>query len=133
MQKWYGSAGLCLNEQKEMLMVLQGKTHEEKKWAIPAGGKEGDETFEECCIREVQEETGFEVKITRPLFIKEGTTYGVDVEVHYFEVQVTGGSPTIQDPDNLIHDIAWKSQNELLDLPLAFPEDKDYLLQFMTK
>jgi ADP-ribose pyrophosphatase YjhB (NUDIX family) len=132
MKKWYGSAGICMNKHGEILMVLQGKPHEEKAWSIPSGGKEEDESFEECCIREIWEETGLEVEIVRPLFVKEGTTYGIDVEVHYFEINVIGGALTIQDPDNLIHDIAWKSTDEMKNLNLAFPEDKDYLLAFKS-
>lgn len=31
-------------------------------YLIPGGGAEGDETAEECCIREIKEETGFIVK-----------------------------------------------------------------------
>ena len=31
-------------------------------YSIPGGGLEGDETPEECCAREVREETGYVVK-----------------------------------------------------------------------
>ncbi len=30
-------------------------------YLIPGGGSEGDETAEECCIREIREETGYDV------------------------------------------------------------------------
>ena len=33
-------------------------------WLVPGGGVEGEETPEECCVREVEEETGV---IVRPL------------------------------------------------------------------
>lgn len=72
-------------------MVLQGKPDEEKVWSIPSGGKEGNESFEECCIREIKEETGYDVKVIKPIFIKNGSSFGIDVEVHYFEVEVIGG------------------------------------------
>lgn len=131
MQKWYGSAGVCINEHKEILMVLQGQPDEEKVWTVPSGGLEKEESFEECCVREFREETGFEVEVIDPLKVKQGTTYGIDVEVHYFEVKVVGGRQQIQDPDNLIHEIAWKSAEELKGLKLSFPEDRHYLLDLM--
>jgi ADP-ribose pyrophosphatase YjhB (NUDIX family) len=131
MQKWYGSAGVCFNEKKEILMVLQGKPDEEKVWTVPSGGLEKKESFEECCVREFREETGYEVEVVTPLKVKKGTTYGIDVEVHYFEVRVVGGTPQIQDPDNLIHEIAWKNAKDLTDVKLSFPEDRHYLLELM--
>jgi ADP-ribose pyrophosphatase YjhB (NUDIX family) len=130
MDGWEGAAAVCVNRSGEVLMVLQGKEDEEKLWAVPAGGRELNETFEECCIREVFEETGYEVKIVRPLFIKTGVTFGVEVKVHYFEVNVIGGELTIQDPDGLIHDIAWKELSEMDDSDFAFPEDIEFLQDF---
>ncbi|GGE62717.1 NUDIX hydrolase [Priestia taiwanensis] len=132
MKKWYGAAGLCINEHDEILMVLQGAENEEKRWSIPSGGKEDGESFEECCIRELKEETGLNVTIVKPLHIKKGNTFGIDVEVHYFEVTVTGGTICIQDPDNLIYEVAWKNADAIATLNLSFPEDADYLLNFIN-
>ena len=52
------------------VIVEQGKillSHEVKvgQWMIPGGGMEGDETPEECCVREAAEETGLLVKPKR--------------------------------------------------------------------
>ena len=43
-------------------------THETNSgwWLVPGGGLEEGETFEECCIREVEEETGYIVKVLKP-------------------------------------------------------------------
>jgi len=134
MKKWMGSAGICVNEKNEqLLMVLQGQPHEKKVWSIPSGGKELNETYEECCIREISEETGYEVEIVKPLFVKEGNSYGFDVIVHYFEVEIVGGECKIQDPDELIHDVAWKSVDDLKELDLSFPEDREYLMSFLQE
>ncbi len=132
MEKWFGAAGVCVNDKGQMLLVLQGKPNEEKAWTVPSGGKEGNETFEECCIREIKEETGYDVKVIDRLSIKNGTTYGIDVEVVYFEVEVIGSVSTIQEPDELIHEIAWKSYNEIKNIKLSFPEDREFLLSFIN-
>ena len=38
--------------------ILLSHESDSDLWLIPGGGMEGDETPEECCIREVEEETG---------------------------------------------------------------------------
>ncbi|RDI45536.1 NUDIX hydrolase [Falsibacillus pallidus] len=127
MPKWEGSAAVCINDEGKLLMVLQGTPEEEKKWSIPSGGREKGETFEECCIREVWEETGYEVEVIKPLHVKNGNYSGYEVKVQYFLVRIAGGSAIIQDPDELIHEIGWKSMDELSELTLAFPEDEEML------
>lgn len=129
MEIWKGAAGVCLNELGEVLMVLQGKEDEEKLWAVPAGGKETGETFEQCCIREVLEETGYEAEIVRQLFMKTGVISGVKVKVQYFEIKVTGGDSKIQDPDGLIHEIAWKKVREMSESDFGFKEDREFLMK----
>ena len=44
-------------------------THEVRAdlWMIPGGGLEEGETPEECCIRELEEETGYKVRLLYPL------------------------------------------------------------------
>lgn len=127
MQKWYGSSAICINKHGELLMVLQGKPDENKLWATPSGGKERGETFEECCVREVREETGYIVEIEDKIHVKQNEF----VEVHYFFAKVVGGSRNFQDPDQLIYDIAWKSIEELKSLELSFPEDRPYLINIL--
>ncbi|MEH7454415.1 NUDIX hydrolase [Gottfriedia acidiceleris] len=133
MEKWIGATGICINRKGQVLMVLQGKPDEQKLWATPSGCLEQNESIEECCKREVLEETGFEVEVIKQLFIKEGISYGFQVEVHYFEVRIIGGDAKIQDPDQLIYEIAWKSADEILELELSFPEDRNLLIDLIHK
>ncbi|MET3193929.1 NUDIX hydrolase [Bacillus sp. OAE603] len=133
MNKWIGAAGICINESNQVLMVLQGASDEKKLWSVPSGGLEIGETLEECCIRELREETGYDIRIIKPLFIKEGSSFGVTVEVHFFKIEVIGGEAKIQDPDQLIHDIAWKSAEEVKKLELSFPEDLKLILDLLDE
>ena len=125
MFSWKGAAGICINEQKEVLMVLQAAPGEEKKWTVPSGTLEEDETIEECCIREFVEETGFVVKTLDKIHNKNGviSEHGISYSVEYFLVEIISGEITMQDPDEFIHDIAWKSLEEIQTLDLAYPED----------
>ncbi|MFH5778682.1 NUDIX hydrolase [Heyndrickxia oleronia] len=131
MKNWVGSAGVCVNAQGELLMVLQGKPEEEKKWSVPSGGQERGETLKECCKREVYEETGYEAEIIDKLFVKHIELDGYNIEVHYFSIRIVGGKAVIQDPDQLIHEIAWVAKDALKEIELAFPEDQDFLLHQM--
>lgn len=135
MPKWSGSSGVCINENAELLMVLQGKPEETKLWSVPSGGQENNETFQECCIREMEEETGYKVEVVEELQVKSGSNKELNLsyEVHYFLVKVIGGERTIQDPDNLVYDIAWKTSNDLRTLELSFPEDRQFLLNCLQK
>ncbi|MFD4707434.1 NUDIX hydrolase [Gottfriedia sp. NPDC058432] len=133
MEKWIGAAGICINRKRQILMVLQGKPDEKKLWAVPSGGLEKNESIDECCKREVLEETGYEVEVMEQLFIKEDISYGFQVEVHYFEVRIIGGYAKIQDPDQLIYEIAWKSTEEILELELSFPEDRNLIINLINK
>lgn len=110
MKSWAGSAGICINEQNEMLMV---KGFESEKWAVPSGAIEEGESPEECCIREVKEETGYAVKVIEQLKIKETTIKGIDVRTYYFKVEKIGESNGINDPDKIIVEADWKSLSEI--------------------
>lgn len=135
MKKWSGSSGVCINENGDLLMVLQGKPEEEKKWSVPSGEKEQNETFQECCRREIEEETGYITEIVKEIKLKKGIyeEYNISFEVHYFLVKYVGGKRNIQDPDNLIYDISWKTLEELKTLELSFPEDRDFLTDYVSK
>ncbi|MBA2875433.1 hypothetical protein HNR31_002221 [Anoxybacillus caldiproteolyticus] len=42
--------------------------------------------------------------------------------------KVIGGERKIQDPDNLIYDIDWKSAEEIKKLELPYSEDREFLI-----
>ena len=135
MFKWKGAAGVCINDNNQLLMVLQAAPDEDPKWTVPSGGLEGNETFEECCIREFEEETGLTVKVISKLQDKNGLNeqFGIEIELQYFLVKVISGEMTVQDPDELILEIAWKSIGEIDQLHMSYPEDVAFLKGLMNK
>lgn len=80
----------------------------------------------------MREETGYDTEVVRELGVKECVSYGIAVRVHYFLVRITDGGPRIQDPDGLIHQIAWKSLADVAHLALTFPEDRRILTRFIA-
>ena len=47
--------GLAIRDGKVLLTYEQNKD----VYMSPGGGREGEESFEDCCIRELKEETGY--------------------------------------------------------------------------
>ena len=87
MERWIGCAAVCVNERNEVLMVLQGQKGEKKRWSVPSGGLEKGETLEECCIREVWEETGYNVEVVSKIYEKRRDYIWGSVYVHYYVVK----------------------------------------------
>ncbi|MUV38808.1 Glycerol-1-phosphatase [Lentibacillus sp. JNUCC-1] len=126
MKSWSGSAAVCFNENGELLMVRAFGSDE---WAVPSGGIEEGETPECCCIREVKEETGYDVEVIEELKIKEVTIQGIEVKTYYFRVEKNGESDGFEDPDGIIAETDWKSTDEIKVLKHAYPDDRGFLLQ----
>lgn len=129
MSNWKGAAGICINDNREVLMVLQGPPDEEKKWGLPSGPPEGDETLEESCVREFAEVTGLAVRILKNAGVKKDSFDNADVsvELHYFFVEVIGGEVTVLEDDPWIQEIAWQSIEKLELLDLADPEEAELI------
>ena len=78
-------------------------------WTLPKGTPNPGETIEATALREVTEETGLEVRITRSLhaiqytFIQSGTR--IDKTVHYFLMEPTGGD--LARHDHEFADVRW--------------------------
>ena len=58
----------------------------------PGGGLEDGETLEECCIRELKEETGFDVKPTKHFVIINEYCFETLYISNYFLCEITGKS-----------------------------------------
>lgn len=94
-----------MNDHKEILMI---KGFDSEGWAVPSGGIKEGESPQECCIREVKEETGYNVKVIEPLKRKETIIKGINVMTYYFKVEKIGGSIEINDLDGNIAEVEWK-------------------------
>jgi ADP-ribose pyrophosphatase YjhB (NUDIX family) len=91
--------------------ILLQRRSDNGNWALPGGTMETGETADECVVREVQEETGYEVKVLRVIGVysdpKHTTiTYPDGNTVAYvsilFECVVTGGAPALSDESTAV-------------------------------
>jgi len=89
---------LVFNPSREVLMVRQYVQRGDIVWNFPGGQVEAGETAEAACIREVKEETGYDVKIVRLLHYDPSIGDGK----YSYLAEVTGGALTLDYslPDN---------------------------------
>jgi mutator protein MutT len=57
------AAGLVFREGKLLITQRHTSAHLGGLWEFPGGKREGDETFEQCLVRELREELGSEVEV----------------------------------------------------------------------
>lgn len=102
-----------------LLLVRRGGPPFRGKWALPGGFCDVGETTEECCAREVEEETGIEVRVGRLLGVysdpkrdPRGHTVSVLYEARPLEGAARGGDDAAE--------ARWFSKREVAELDLAF-------------
>ncbi len=81
-----GSRAVILSDGKILL------SHETRSgwWLVPGGGLEADETPEACCVREVEEETGYLVRPVQEFLILREYYEEYCYISHYFICEITG-------------------------------------------
>jgi 8-oxo-dGTP diphosphatase len=93
--------GVFVIKGDEFLLGLRKGSHGAGEWALPGGHLEPGESFEDCCMREVSEETGLLIKNIKPLgftndiFEEEGLHY----VTLFFSAHIDGGELVLMEPD----------------------------------
>ena len=122
------AGGFVLNENKEVLMMFR-----RGKWDLPKGKMDKNETFEECAVRETEEETGLRnIHLNSPLMTSyhtyhEGTKY-VLKETKWFTMKVNGDQNLTPQAEEQITKLEWVGKPDLKKyLENSFPYVKDVL------
>lgn len=68
---------MIIKDHKILLIQHSQNSTGRSFWVIPGGGLDGSETEEECDIREIKEETNFDVKTDRLVFDEPAHPVGV--------------------------------------------------------
>lgn len=58
-----GSSAIILDEAR--VKILLTRRTDNGRWCLPGGAMDAGESLEECCVREVWEETGLKVRVVR--------------------------------------------------------------------
>ncbi len=100
------------NEDGKYLLVQEKQPKVYGLWNLPAGHVDKGEEIESAAIREVKEETGYDVELGDKIGIYHET---VESPVrHAFIANITGGELRIQ-PDEIL-DVAWFSFDEITNM-----------------
>jgi 8-oxo-dGTP pyrophosphatase MutT (NUDIX family) len=94
------------------MIATRGKT----RWGLPKGAVSAGETSEAAALREVQEETGLEAAIVKPLdtieyFFRAGDTL-IRKRVDFYLMTHTGGQLTPQLSE--VDDVEWVELSEAI-------------------
>jgi 8-oxo-dGTP pyrophosphatase MutT (NUDIX family) len=109
-------------------LLLQEKSSGEA-WSLPAGGIEPGETPQEAIIREVREETGWDVRVEQILGVFGGTAFRytypsgdrVEYVVTLFRCAIIGGDGVPTDSET--RSMRYFSREDMPPLALPYPMD----------
>lgn len=106
--------GVFVWKDGKFLMGRRRGSHGHDTWSVPGGHLEFDESWEECALREVREETGMRVGNVR-FFAATNDIFEEDNK-HYITIWVEcdwlEGEPKITEPDKWI-DHQWRTFDTL--------------------
>jgi ADP-ribose pyrophosphatase YjhB (NUDIX family) len=92
-----GCSAAIFNDERKVLLT---RRLDNGQWCLPSGGMEAGESPSETCIREVFEETGLHVRVTRLVGVysdpNQLVMYAdgnkVQIVALHFEAEITGGT-----------------------------------------
>jgi len=92
-----GASALIFDEARERILMTQREDN--SRWCLPGGGMDPGESAAETCVREVLEETGLEVRVTKlvgiyttpDLLIEFSDRNKIQPAAFSFEAEITGG------------------------------------------
>ena len=98
-----GASALVFDEAREKILLT--RRADNGRWCLPGGEMDPGESAAEACAREVLEETGLEVQVTKlvgvyttpDLLIEYPDGNKIQPVAFSFEVEITGGKLTLSD------------------------------------
>ncbi|HTQ63154.1 MAG TPA: NUDIX domain-containing protein [Puia sp.] len=116
MKRVPAAGGIVINERNEILILFR-----RSKWELPKGHLEKGESFEDCALREVKEETGLKnLAIVKYIGITEHEYYDNKLkseaikETRWFEMKTWGDCSLHPQAEESIELIRWVVKDELM-------------------
>jgi 8-oxo-dGTP pyrophosphatase MutT (NUDIX family) len=110
----------------ELVLGSRRRDRDGVTWSLPKGTPSGDETMEQTALREVEEETGLQVRILAPVgpidyyFVQQGTR--IHKTVHYYLMEPVGGDLSLHDHE--FDEVRWVPLQDAQAL-MSFPTERE--------
>ena len=112
--------GIAIRDGKILL------TYEKNKdvYMSPGGGREEGESFPECCVREIKEESGYDALVREPFAVVNEYCFDTCYEAHYFLCEITGEGEPHLTPTEIEHGVCsrWLPINDAIEVFSRYDE-----------
>jgi len=102
-------AGCIVHQDGKYLLVQEKQSHAYGLWNLPAGHVDRGESIEAAAIREMKEETGYDVELEKRIGIYH--EYATKPIKHAFTARITGGE-LAPDPEEILQ-ARWLTYREV--------------------
>lgn len=102
-------AGCVVRENDKYLLVQEKQPSVYGQWNLPAGRVDVGESIEDAAVREVKEESGFDVELGERVSIEHVSSESL--VLHAFKAEITGGTLKFDPAEQL--DARWFTWQEI--------------------
>lgn len=111
-------AGCVILDDYGRVLLLHRSTPRRTQWELPGGKVEDGETAEQAAVREIAEELGIVVRLTKALGSGEFEDDANEYVYTWFQAVITDADPRLNETDTF-DDLAYFDTEDLLSLALS--------------